>query len=203
MASRTATPTLWLSQVPAADALLVSNPLALLIGMVLDQQIPLEKAFTSPLVLQERLSRPLDAADIAALDPELLGSMFATPPALHRFPGSMAGRVQALCQAIVDEYGGDPAAIWASAPDGTALLKRVKALPGFGEAKARIFVALLGKQLGVAPSGWREAAGPYGVEGSLLSVADIRDKATLESVRAYKKQAKAAAKAAKSPADEG
>jgi uncharacterized HhH-GPD family protein len=198
MASRTATtPTLWLSQVPAADALLVSNPLALLIGMVLDQQIPLEKAFTSPLVLQERLGRPLDAADIAARDPEQLGSIFATPPALHRFPGSMAGRVQALCQAVVDEYGGDPAAIWSSAPDGATLLKRVKALPGFGEAKARIFVALLGKQLGVTPSGWRESAGPYGVDGSLLSVADIRDKTTLESVRAYKKQAKAAAKAGK------
>jgi uncharacterized HhH-GPD family protein len=195
MTSRTATPTLWLSQVPAADALLVTNPLALLIGMVLDQQIPLEKAFTSPLVLQERLGRPLDAADLAAIDPELLGSMFATPPALHRFPGSMAGRVQSLCQTVVDEYGGDPAAIWTAAADGPALLKRVKALPGFGEAKARIFVALLGKQLGVIPPGWREAAGPYGVDGSLLSVADIRDKATLESVRAYKKQAKAAAKA--------
>ena len=198
--ARSTSATLWLSQQPDADALLVANPLALLIGMVLDQQIPLEKAFTSPLVLQERLGRPLDAADIAARDPEQLASMFATPPALHRFPGSMAGRVQALCQAIVQEYGGDPASIWSSAPDGATLLKRVKALPGFGEAKARIFVALLGKQLGVAPTGWREAAGPYGVEGSLLSVADIRDQATLESVRAYKKQATAAAKAGK-PAD--
>jgi uncharacterized HhH-GPD family protein len=182
---------------PEANQLLTNDPLALLIGMVLDQQIPLEKAFTSPLVLQERLGRPLDAADIAALDPEQLGSIFATPPALHRFPGSMAGRVQSLCQAIVDEYGGDPAAIWSSAPDGPTLLKRVKKLPGFGEAKARIFVALLGKQLAVTPSGWRDAAGPYGVDGSLLSVADIRDKGTLDSVRAYKKQAKAAAKGGK------
>ena len=203
MASRTATPTLWLSQVPDADALLVSNPLALLIGMVLDQQIPLEKAFTSPLVLQERLGRPLDAADIAALDPELLGSMFATPPALHRFPGSMAGRVQALCQAIVDEYGGDPAAIWASAPDGTALLKRVRRCPGSARRRR-------GSSWRCWASSWASRR-PVGARpqartasrASLLSVADIRDKATLESVRAYKKQAKAAAKAAKSSADEG
>jgi uncharacterized HhH-GPD family protein len=191
-------PTLWLSQVPEADALLARSPLALLIGMVLDQQIPLEKAFTSPYVLKERLGRDLDAADIAGRDPDQLATIFATPPALHRFPGSMAIRVQALCQAVVDDYAGDAAAIWTTAKDGPDLLRRVKALPGFGEQKSKIFVALLGKQLGVRPKGWQTSAGAYGADGSLLSVADIRDAASLQQVRAYKKQAKAAAAAAKS-----
>ena len=190
--------TLWLSQVPEADALLERSPLALLVGMVLDQQIPLEKAFTSPYVLTERLGHDLDAAELAAYDPEALAVLFTTPPALHRFPGSMAGRVQALCQVIVDEYDGDAESIWTTAADGPDLLKRMKALPGFGEQKSKIFVALLGKQYGVKPKGWEKSAGAYGEKGSLLSVADIRDAASLAKVRAYKKQAKLAAAEAKS-----
>ena len=194
--ARTKAPTLWLSQVPEADALLAESPLALLIGMVLDQQIPLEKAFTSPYVLTQRIGRDLDAADLAGRDPEQLAEIFSTPPALHRFPGSMSGRVQALCQAVVDDYAGDAAAIWTTAKDGPELFRRIKALPGFGEQKAKIFVALLGKQFAVTPKGWQSSAGVYGETGSLLSVADIRDAGSLERVRAHKKQAKAAAAAA-------
>jgi uncharacterized HhH-GPD family protein len=190
--------TLWLSQVPEADALLERSPLALLVGMVLDQQIPLEKAFTSPYVLTQRLGHDLDAAELASYDPEALATIFTTPPALHRFPGSMAGRVQALCQVIVDEYDGDAETIWTTAADGPDLLKRMKALPGFGEQKSKIFVALLGKQYGVTPRGWQKSAGAYGDKNALLSVADIRDAATLAKVRAYKKQAKLAAAEAKS-----
>ncbi len=191
-------PSLWLSQQPEADALLARSPLALLIGMVLDQQIPLEKAFTSPWVLEQRIGRDLDAADLAGRDPEAFALLFSTPPALHRFPGAMAARVQALCQAVVDDYDGDASAIWLTATSGPELFKRMKALPGFGEQKAKIFVALLGKQFGVQPEGWATSAGAYGAAGSLLSVADIRDAASLAQVRAYKKQAKAAAAAAKS-----
>jgi uncharacterized HhH-GPD family protein len=196
--ARATAPNLWLSQVPEADALLASSPLALLIGMVLDQQIPLEKAFTSPYVLSQRIGRDLDAADLARRDPEELAVIFTTPPALHRFPGAMSARVQAMCQAVVDDYAGDAAAIWLTAKDGPELLRRIKALPGFGEQKAKIFVALLGKQFGVTPQGWQTCAGAYGETGSLLSVADIRDAASLQQVRAYKKQAKAAAAEARS-----
>jgi uncharacterized HhH-GPD family protein len=190
-------PRLCLAQDPAADALLSDSPLALLIGMVLDQQIPLEWAFKGPKNLADRLGRDLDAADLAARDPEELAKVFATPPALHRFPGSMAGRVQQLCQAIVDEYGGDPAAIWTGAASGAELLKRIEALPGFGKQKAKIFLALLGKQLEVRPKGWREAAGDFGAAGSYKSVADITDSKSLGKVRDFKKQMKAQAKAAK------
>jgi uncharacterized HhH-GPD family protein len=191
--ARAPAPTLWLSQVPEADALLAHSPLALLIGMVLDQQIPLEKAFTSPYVLSQRIGRDLDAADLAAREPESLAEIFTTPPALHRFPGSMSARVQALCQALVDDYDGDAAAVWTTAKDGPELLRRLMALPGFGEQKSKIFLALLGKQFAVTPEGWQASAGAYGQPGSLLSVADIRDAASLQQVRAYKKQAKAAA----------
>jgi len=187
--------TLRLSQDPDADALLTRDPLALLVGMVLDQQIPLEKAFSSPYVLTERLGRDLDAREIAEYDPDALAALFATPPALHRFPGSMAGRVQELCRALVADYGGEAAAVWTGAKTGDELLKRVKALPGFGEQKARIFVALLGKQLGVRPRGWREASAPYGEDRSRMSVADITGPDSLAQVREYKKQMKAAAKA--------
>lgn len=187
---------LCLSQQPAADALLDRDPLALVIGMVLDQQIPLEKAFTSPLVLTERLGHDLDAAELAAMDPDRLAELFATPPALHRFPGSMATRVQALCKLLVEEYDGEVTRVWTTAADGTELRRRIAALPGFGAQKAQIFTALLGKQYGVTPAGWREAAGAYGEEGSHLSVADIRDAASLVAVRAQKQQRKAEAKAA-------
>jgi len=184
-----------LAQNPDADKLLTDSPLALLIGMVLDQQIPLEWAFTGPLTLSRRLGRDLDATDLANRDPDELAKLFATPPALHRFPGSMAGRVQDMCRMIVDEYGGDPTRVWAEATDGKDLLKRIQALPGFGAQKAKIFVALLGKQYGVRPKGWREAAGEFGADGSYKSVADIRDQKSLDKVRAFKKQMKAEAKA--------
>lgn len=185
-----------LAQDPEADALLTDSPLALLIGMVLDQQIPLEWAFKGPFTLTQRLGRDLDATDIASRDPEQLAKAFATPPALHRFPGSMAGRVQEMCRVIVDEYGGDPTAIWSDVATGAELLKRIEALPGFGKQKAKIFVALLGKQLGVRPKGWREAAGEFGVDGSRKSVADITNAKSLGQVREYKKAMKAEKKAA-------
>jgi uncharacterized HhH-GPD family protein len=189
---------LCLAQDADADALLTDSPLALLIGMVLDQQIPLEWAFKGPLHLTQRLGRDLDAADIARRDPEELAKAFATPPAVHRFPGSMAGRVQELCRVIVEEYGGDPAAVWTGASSGGDLLKRIEALPGFGKQKAKIFLALLGKQLGVRPKGWREAAGEYGEDGSRKSVADITNARSLGQVREYKKAMKAEKKAAAS-----
>jgi uncharacterized HhH-GPD family protein len=187
---------LCLAQDPEADALLTDSPLALLIGMVLDQQIPLEWAFKGPLNLMQRLGRELDATDIARLDPDKLAKAFATPPALHRFPGSMAGRVQEMCRVIVEEYDGDPAAIWTGAASGAELLKRIEALPGFGKQKAKIFLALLGKQMGVRPKGWREAAGEFGEDGSRKSVADITNEKTLGQVREYKKAMKAEKKAA-------
>jgi uncharacterized HhH-GPD family protein len=186
--------TLCLSQDAAADALLTRDPLALLIGMVLDQQVPLEKAFSSPLVLTQRLGHDLDAAELAAFDPEKLAEIFSTPPALHRFPGSMAKRVQEMCAYLVEHHAGDAAAVWTGAKSGDELVRRVRALPGFGEQKARIFVALLGKQLGVQPDGWREATGEFGEDGVRKSVADITSPETLLEVRGYKKQMKAAAK---------
>ncbi|MBA2308617.1 MAG: hypothetical protein H0W01_04800, partial [Pseudonocardiales bacterium] len=142
------TATMCLAQDPAADALLDRDPLALLVGMVLDQQIPLEHAFSSPHVLVQRLGHDLDAHQLADFDPDELAAVFARPRALHRFPRSMAGRVQQVCRALVERYDGDVAGLWRDASDGRELLARVKALPGFGEQKARIFVALLGKQRG-------------------------------------------------------
>jgi uncharacterized HhH-GPD family protein len=189
--------TLRLSQDVDADAFLGDDPLALLVGMLLDQQIPMEKAFSSPYVLAKRMGvSRLDAGAISAFDSEEFAALFATPPALHRFPQSMAGRVQALATALQDEYDGDTTALWADAADGKTLLKRVAALPGFGDQKARIFVALLGKQLDVRPTGWREAAGAYGDEGSTRSVADVTSPETLKAVREFKKAAKAKAKTA-------
>jgi len=182
----------------AVDQLLTDDPLALVIAMVLDQQVPMERAFRSPFDLRERLGRPLDAAALASMDPEALAAVFSERPALHRFPKSMAGRVQSVCGVIVDSYGGDAAAIWASAADGRELLANVKGLPGFGEQKSKIFIALLGKQLGVRPPGWEKAASPYGDTGSFRSVADIDSPEALAKVRQYKQKAKAKAKAAKS-----
>jgi uncharacterized HhH-GPD family protein len=179
-----------------ADTLLESDPLALLIGMVLDQQIPLEWAFKGPLLLRERLGGSLDVAEIAGMDPDALAAAFAGPPALHRYWGSMSKRVQQLCQHLLDEHAGSAADVWEGASDGAALLRRVKALPGFGDQKARIFVALLAKRLGFEVPGWQEAAGPYGEAGSYRSVADIDSPEALTRVRAYKKEMKAAAKAA-------
>lgn len=179
-----------------ADKLLSEDSLALLIGMVLDQQVPLERAFSSPRDLKERLGGRLDAAEIAAMDPERLAAVFSARPALHRFPAANAKRVQDLCRILVDEYQGTASRVWTTATSGEELLKRVRALPGFGEQKARIFVALLAKQLDVKPNGWQSAAGKFGEKGSFLSVADITDNVSLGKVRAYKQQMKAAAKAA-------
>jgi len=187
---------LFLAQEPAADDLLATDPLALLIGMLLDQQQPLEKAFKGPYILAGRLGvQRLDAAAIAGHEPEAFAKIFATVPAIHRFPGSMAERTQKLCQAVADDYDGDAARIWTEPADGKALFDRLAALPGYGKQKAQILVALLGKQFDVRPPGWREAAGAYGEEGSSRSAADIVDAASLTKVREYKKQAKAALKA--------
>ncbi|HEU0103211.1 MAG TPA: HhH-GPD-type base excision DNA repair protein [Mycobacteriales bacterium] len=182
-------PDLCLAQDRDADALLARDPLALLLGMLLDQQIPMEKAFRGPAVLAERLGE-LDAV-LLAEHPDLAAVM-ARPPAVHRFPGSMATRVQQLCQALVRDYGGRAEAIWEGVADGTELRRRVQALPGFGEQKAKIFVALLGKQYAVQPPGWREAAGDYGLDDARRSVADVVSQESLLEVRAYKQAAKAA-----------
>lgn len=187
--------TLHLSQDPDADQLLSEDPLALLIGFVLDQQIPLERAFRSPFDLAERLGSELDAEAIASMDPQALEAIFSIVPALHRFPKSMAGRVQDLCQLIVEDYGGRPADIWLTAETGAELMRRVKALPGFGEQKARIFVSLLAKQFGVTPPGWQDATEPFGTPGSYLSVADIVGPDSLARVREHKAAMKAASKA--------
>ncbi len=186
---------LHLSGDAAADAVLSQDPLALLIGMVLDQQITLEKAFWAPSELARRLGGPLDAAAIAAMDPEALAAVFKERPALHRFPGSMAARVQEACRVVAEEYGGKAQALWQGLPDGATLTGRLRALPGFGEQKAKIFTALLGKQLGVQPSGWRDASKPFGDDGSYMSVADITGPESLAKVRAHKAAMKATAKA--------
>ncbi|WBU38774.1 HhH-GPD-type base excision DNA repair protein [Homoserinibacter sp. YIM 151385] len=178
-----------------ADRLLSTDPLALLVGMLLDQQVAMETAFAGPAKIRDRLGA-FDAAALAGHDPEALEAVFRQTPAVHRYPGSMAGRVQTLARTIVDEYAGDAAAIWErDAPDGGEVLRRLKALPGFGEQKARIFLALLGKQTGFDGAGWRDAAGAYGEAGSFRSVADIVDAESLGKVRATKQAAKAAAKA--------
>ena len=177
-----------------ADALLSSDPLALLIGMLLDQQVPMETAFAGPAKLRDRL-HGFDAAALAGHDADALVAVFRQPPAVHRYPGSMAARVQALAAAVRDEWGGDASAIWQrDEPDGSEVLQRLKALPGFGEQKARIFLALLGKQAGFTGEGWREAAGAYGEDG-FRSVADITDPSSLAKVRETKKAAKATARA--------
>jgi uncharacterized HhH-GPD family protein len=183
---------LHLAQDPSADELLASDALALLIGMALDQQFPMERAFRGPFVMRERLGG-FDAAAIAE-HPDLK-AVFAIPPVVHRFPGSMAQRVQDLCRHIVAEYDGDAERIWTGVKSGEELRKRLEALPGFGKQKAQIFLALLGKQRGVRPKGWREAAGPYGEDGSFRSIADVTGPDALLKVRAYKKSVKAAAKA--------
>jgi uncharacterized HhH-GPD family protein len=178
-----------------ANELLSRNPLALLIGMLLDQQVPFEKAFSSPYELVKRLGHEPTAAELAEYDPDALAAIFAERPALHRFPRAMAARTQDLARLIMDSYDGEPAAVWTSATTGKELVARLAELPGFGGYKAQIFAALLGKQLGVRPDGWREAAGHFGQDGSHYSVADIVDDDSLAAVRAYKKDIKAAAKA--------
>jgi uncharacterized HhH-GPD family protein len=195
------TPVLWwdrsmyLATTSGANELLERDPLALLIGMLLDQQIPMEKAFTSPAVLRDRLGHDLDATEIAGYDPDDFEVLFRTPPALHRFPAAMAKRVQALAQVLVDEFDGRAENVWTDAADGAELVRRIGRLPGFGDQKAKIFAALLAKQFEVEKAGWREATGAYGEPDTFRSVADVVDDASLKKVRSYKQQMKAAAKA--------
>ena len=191
----TSTGRLQLAQVPAADDLLARDPFALLVGMLLDQQFPMERAFAGPYELAQRLGHEPDARELAAADPDELAAVFATPPVVHRYPRAMAGRVQELARHLVKHYDGRAEAIWADVPTGLALRRRLEALPGFGRQKAAIFVALLGKQFGVQPAGWREAAGAYGEEGVRRSVADVVDADSLAAVRADKRARKAAAEA--------
>ena len=172
----------------AANRLLAANPLALLIGMLLDQQFPMERAFHSPYLLAERLGQPLDAATIAATDIDRLTEIFRGPPALHRYPGSMAQRCHDMCRLIVDQYGGDPARIWREASTGRDLVGRLKDLPGFGAAKSRIFVGVVGKRLGEGPPGWEEAAADW------PSIADVDSFEKVYELREQKRAMKAAKK---------
>ena len=180
---------------PEANALLARSPLALLIAMLLDQQVPMERAFSAPYDLARRIGHEPTAEELAGYDPEALAEVFSERPALHRYPRAMAARVQELTRLIEADYDGDAERIWREAATGQDLLKRVTALPGFGPQKARIFVALLGKQFGVRPDGWRGAAGSFGAEDTFQSVADIEDDESLGKVRAHKQEMKAAAKA--------
>ncbi len=178
-----------------ANELITNDPFALLIALVLDQQVPLERAFSAPLELKQRLGGELTVEQIAHYDEEALVTIFCQQPALHRFPAANARRVQKMANIIVDEYDSDAAAVWTSAKDGTQLLKNVKALPGFGEQKAKIFIAMLGKQMELKTKGWREVSQPFGEPKSALSIADIKDAKSLAAVRQYKQEKKAAAKA--------
>ena len=188
-------PQLRIAQDETADELLSSDPFALLLGMLLDQQFPMERAFAGPAKVKERFGS-LDPAKIAAADPEAFADLCSTPPAVHRYGRSMAGRIQAVAAVVRDEYDGDVTRIWTGV-ETAEVVKRLKALPGFGDQKARIFAALLGKQLDIRPDGWREAIGPYAEEGARRSVADVTDEGSLQEVRDFKKAAKAQAKAAK------
>ncbi|HEY0240912.1 MAG TPA: HhH-GPD-type base excision DNA repair protein [Friedmanniella sp.] len=193
--SRRAPHALWITGDHDADQLLTTSGSALLIGMVLDQQVPMEKAFSGPQVIATRMGGTFDVAAVAALDVDDFVTLCSERPAVHRFPGSMGKRVHEVAQRLVEEQDGDAVHLWESAPDGPTLKRVIGALPGFGDQKASIMVALLGKQWGVQPDGWREAAGAYGNEGEFRSVADVVDAESLQKVRAFKKQAKAAAKA--------
>jgi uncharacterized HhH-GPD family protein len=178
---------------PASDKVLDDHPFALLAGMMLDQQFPMERAFGGPAKVLERFGS-LDPADIAAADPDAFAALCSTPPAIHRFPGSMAARLQAVAALVVSEYDGHTERLWTEATDGRELIRRLQALPGFGKQKSQIFVALLAKQLDVRPDGWEQVAGAYAETGSYRSVADVVDTESLDKVRSFKKQMKAAAK---------
>jgi uncharacterized HhH-GPD family protein len=185
---------LCIAQDETADALLARNPFALLVGMLLDQQFPMEKAFAGPALIAERMGTgDLDPRAVADADPEQFARLMAGPPAVHRYHTSMAARVQSLAAYVVEHLDGDAAALWRGADDGVALLARIRALPGFGDQKARIFLALLAKQFGVRPTGWEQAAGAYATAGR-RSVADVVDATSLQEVREYKRAQKAAAR---------
>jgi uncharacterized HhH-GPD family protein len=187
------TPTLPVTGDPAADELLVDDPLALLIGMLLDQQVPMEWAFKGPFTLKERLGGTLDAAAIAAMSPEAVEDVFKVKPALHRYPGSMGKRTHALCQFLVERYDGQADRLWTEAADGADLLRRLRELPGYGPEKAKIFMAILAKRLGIRPAGWEEAAAPFS-DDTPRSVADISSPEALLQVREFKKAQKAKGK---------
>jgi uncharacterized HhH-GPD family protein len=186
-------PTIPVTGDPDADRLLTTNPFALVVGMLLDQQVPMEWAFGSPLRLKERLGGELDAAGVAGSDPTALEEIFRQKPPLHRYPASMAKRVQTLAQYLVDNYDGDAARLWTEAVDGADLYTRVRALPGYGDQKAKIFVALLAKRMGIAPSGWEAAAGAY-ADGTPRSVADVDSPEALQRVREFKRAQRAEGK---------
>jgi uncharacterized HhH-GPD family protein len=183
-------PRLQIAQDDHADQVLSEHPFALLAGMMLDQQFPMERAFAGPAKVLDRFGT-LDPAAIAAADPDEFAKLCSEPPAVHRFPGSMAARLQALAAHVVEEYDGDTARLWEGASSGRELVRRVSALPGFGKQKSQIFVALLAKQLGVRPDGWQDVAGAYGEAGAYRSVADVVAAASLERVRSFKKEQKA------------
>lgn len=185
---------LQITQDPASDQVLTDDPFALLMGMMLDQQFPMERAFAGPAKVLDRFGS-LDPAAIAAADPQQFAALCSEPPAVHRFPGSMAARIQTLAALVVDEYDGHADRLWNEAGSGRELMRRLQALPGFGKQKAQIFVALLGKQLDVRPDGWEAAAGDYAETGSHRSVADVVDQESLDKVRAFKKEKKRAAAA--------
>ncbi|WP_330174933.1 Fe-S cluster assembly protein HesB [Streptomyces sp. NBC_01498] len=190
--------TIRIAQQPEADELLGRSPLAALVGMLLDQQVPMEWAFSGPYTIAVRMGGDdLDARAIASYHPEAFAALLSEKPAVHRYPGSMAKRVQQLCQFLIAHYDGDAAGLWRDVATGAELLKRLTELPGYGKQKSQIFLALLGKQYGVRPEGWRAAAGAYGEEGSYRSAADITGPETLARVRAHKQEAKRAAKEAR------
>ncbi len=182
-----------IAQDPHADEVLTNDSFALLAGMLLDQQFPMERAFAGPAKVLDRFGT-LDPSAIAAAEPEAFADLCATPPAIHRYGRSMAARMQALAKVVADEYDGDASRIWTEARTGEALMKRLRALPGFGEQKAKIFTALVAKQLGVKPAGWTTVVGDYGKKG-YRSVADVVDPDSLAKVRAFKQEKKAAARA--------
>jgi len=172
-------PIIWTDD-PEANRLLETDPLALLIGLVLDQQVKMEKAFSGPLVLKQRLGH-LDPRKISKMDPEKLAHVFRERPAIHRFPGSMAGRVQALCGVVVEDYAGDAAAVWKDARDGDDLAARIKKLPGFGDMKVKITIAVLAKKFGVRPRGWEKHA------ASWHTIADVDSVESMTAVREVKR----------------
>lgn len=192
----TQAPTIRLSQDPTADALLARNPFALLVGMVLEKQAPVERALAGPATISHRIGRELDPVELAEYDPEQFAAVLSQPPAVHRSPTAMAGLIQRLAAYISKTYGGDVTRMWSDRSTGADVVRRFEALPGFGRPKARILMALLGKQLGVTPVGWREAAAPYGEEGAQLSLADVVDQASLDAVRSAKRARKLAKRAA-------
>jgi uncharacterized HhH-GPD family protein len=188
-------PQLCIAQDERADQVLSEHPFALLAGMLLDQQFPMERAFAGPAKILERFGS-IEPTDVAAADPQEFRDLCSQPPAIHRFPGSMAERVQALAAHVVEHYDGDTSRLWTEGASGAELFRRLTALPGFGKQKAQIFVALLGKQLGVRPEGWEPVAGDYAEPGSFRSVADVVDDASLQRVRDFKKAAKSKARPA-------